>query len=438
MAEVVEDEVLTGYDEDVEQTTVADLEADKPKDVKGSYSGLHSAGFKDFSLKPELLRAIRDCGFEHPSEVQQECIPQALIGTDVICQAKSGMGKTAVFVISVLDQIKPVEGEVSCIVLCHARELADQIHKEFMRFSAHMSPQIRCEVFFGGIKLSTDIEKLRNPPHIVVGTPGRLYHLMEEGHLKLGGVKFFIIDECDKVLKPDARAVEKGSDGLDMRRKVQSLHMKCPRNKQVMMFTATLDAETRALCRRFMHNPMEVCVDDDAKLKLRSLKQYYVKLTEEQKTRKLLDLLDSLEFNQVIIFLSSQARVRVLAKLLEQENFPVKAIHGGMRQESRIENYQEFKSFKARILVATDVFGRGMDIERVNIVINYDMPEDTDTYLHRVARAGRFGTKGLAVTFVSTPEEAEILNKTQGRFDVDIAEMPETLDKSEYMADDSA
>merc|ERR1712070_537437 len=171
-----------------------------------------------------------------------------------------------------------------------------------------------------------------------------------------------------------------------------------------------------------------------------SLKQYYAKLTEEEKTRKLLDLLDALEFNQVIIFLSSQARVRVLGKLLEQENFPVRTIHGGMRQEQRLENYREFKSFKARILVATDLFGRGMDIERVNIVINYDFPETSevkgngsDQYLHRVGRAGRFGTKGLGISFVTTEEDNKILEDVQSRFDVAVPELPDQIDINSYM-----
>ena len=193
---------------------------------------------------------------------------------------------------------------------------------------------------------------------------------------------------------------------------------------------------------------MEVYVDDEAKLTLHGLQQYYVKLKENEKTKKLLELLDILEFNQVclfivflgynllyfkvVIFLRSVNRCQALDKLLTEQNFPSIAIHRQLGQEERLARYQKFKDFQARILVATNLFGRGMDIERVNIVFNYDMPEDTDTYLHRVARAGRFGTKGLAITFVSDEEDAETLNKVQDRFDVTIPELPTEIDVSSY------
>merc|ERR1712093_277800 len=167
-------------------------------------------------------------------------------------------------------------------------------------------------------------------------------------------------------------------------------------------------------------------VDDEAKLTLHWLLQYYVKLSEKEKNRKLNDLLDALEFNQVVIFVKSVQRATALDKLLVECNFPSIAIHGGLQQEERINRYKQFKEFQKRIMVSTDLFGRGMDIERVNIVINYDMPDNerggdgSDTYLHRVGRAGRFGTKGLAVTFVSTDEDQEVLKKVQSRFEVNI------------------
>lgn len=181
-----------------------------------------------------------------------------------------------------------------------------------------------------------------------------------------------------------------------------------------------------------MQDPMEVFVDDETKLTLHGLQQYYVKLKDSEKNRKLFDLLDVLEFNQVVIFVKSVQRCMALAQLLVEQNFPAIAIHRGMAQEERLSRYQQFKDFQRRILVATNLFGRGMDIERVNIVFNYDMPEDSDTYLHRVARAGRFGTKGLAVTFVSDENDAKILNDVQDRFEVNVAELPEEIDISTY------
>lgn len=175
---------------------------------------------------------------------------------------------------------------------------------------------------------------------------------------------------------------------------------------------------------------MEVYVDDETKLTLHGLQQYYAKLKDNEKNRKLFDLLDALEFNQVVIFVKSVQRCKALLSLLTEQNFPAISISRGMDQEERLSRYQQFKDFQKRILVATNLFGRGMDIERVNIVFNYDMPEDSDTYLHRVARAGRFGTKGLAITFVSDEKDAKVLNEVQDRFEVNVGELPEEIDLS--------
>jgi len=395
---------------------------DKKKEVKGTYVSIHSSGFRDFLLKPEVLRAIVDCGFEHPSEVQHECIPQAVLGMDILCQAKSGMGKTAVFVLATLQQLEAVDGQVSVLVMCHTRELAFQISKEYERFSKYMSG-VKNGVFFGGLAIAKDEQVLKsNCPHIVVGTPGRILALVRSRKLNLKNIKHFILDECDKMLEQ-----------LDMRRDVQEIFRSTPHEKQVMMFSATLSKDIRPVCKKFMQDPMEVYVDDEAKLTLHGLQQHYNKLKDSEKNRKLFELLDVLEFNQVVIFVKSVQRCTALAQLLIEQNFPAIAIHRGMNQEERLSRYQQFKDFQKRILVATNLFGRGMDIERVNIVFNYDMPEDTDTYLHRVARAGRFGTKGLAITFVSDETDAKILNEVQDRFEVDITELPDQIDLSTYI-----
>merc|ERR1711962_1561611 len=391
------------------------------KDVRGTYVSIHSSGFRDFLLKPELLRAIVDCGFEHPSAVQHECIPQAILGMDVICQAKSGMGKTAVFVLATLQQLEPVEGQISVLILCHTRELAFQISKEYERFAKYMA-SLKTAVFFGGVNIKKDQEALKKNPHIVVGTPGRILALTRDRTLNLKNIKHFILDECDKMLEQ-----------LDMRRDVQDIFRLTPHEKQVMMFSATLSKDIRPVCKKFMQDPMEVYVDDEAKLTLHGLKQHYVKLKDNEKNRKLFELLDVLEFNQVIIFVKTVPRCIALSQLLTEQNFPAIAMHRSMPQEERLSRYQQFKDFQKRILVATNLFGRGMDIERVNIVFNYDMPEDSDTYLHRVARAGRFGTKGLAITMVSDESDAKILNDVQERFEVNITELPDEIDISTYI-----
>ncbi|PIK57280.1 putative spliceosome RNA helicase Ddx39b [Apostichopus japonicus] len=417
---------LLDYEELEEGTETQEAGGDAPqqqkKEVKGTYVSIHSSGFRDFLLKPELLRAIVDCGFEHPSEVQHECIPQAILGMDVLCQAKSGMGKTAVFVLATLQQLEPVDGQVSVLVMCHTRELAFQIAKEYERFSKYLN-NIKVGVFFGGLNIKKDEETIKtNCPHIVVATPGRLLALGRQKILNLKHIKHFVLDECDKML-----------DQLDMRRDVQEIFRMTPHEKQVMMFSATLSKEIRPVCKKFMQDPMEVYVDDETKLTLHGLQQYYVKLKDNEKNRKLFDLLDVLEFNQVVVFVKSVVRCTALAGLMIEQNFPAIAIHRGMKQEERLAKYTQFKNFQKRILVATNLFGRGMDIERVNIVFNYDMPESSDTYLHRVARAGRFGTKGLAITFVADEEDAKILNEVQDRFDVNIGELPEEIDISSYI-----
>ncbi|KAF4531836.1 hypothetical protein B566_EDAN000862 [Ephemera danica] len=421
---MADNEDLLDY-EDEEQTepTIGDVQdTSSKKEVKGTYVSIHSSGFRDFLLKPEILRAIADCGFEHPSEVQHECIPQAVLGMDVLCQAKSGMGKTAVFVLATLQQLEPTENVVYGLVMCHTRELAFQISKEYERFSKYM-PTIKVNVFFGGLPIQKDEEVLKNNcPHIVVGTPGRILALVRSKKLNLKHLKYFILDECDKMLEQ-----------LDMRRDIQDIFRSSPHEKQVMMFSATLSKEIRPVCKKFMQDPMEVYVNDEAKLTLHGLQQHYVKLKENEKNKKLFELLDVLEFNQVVIFVKSVQRCMALAQLLIEQNFPAIAIHRGMTQEERLSRYQQFKDFQKRILVATNLFGRGMDIERVNIVFNYDMPEDSDTYLHRVARAGRFGTKGLAITFVSDENDAKILNDVQDRFDVNITELPDEIDLSSYI-----
>merc|ERR1711933_561297 len=346
----------------------------------------------------------------------------AILGTDILCQAKSGMGKTAVFVLACLQQIDAKEKAVKVLVVCHTRELAYQIKHEADRFSKFFQ-DVKTGVVYGGMPIAKDREMLTDAcPHVLIGTPGRVLGLVREKDLKLDKLTHFVLDECDKCL-----------DKIDMRQDVQKIFVETPKKKQVMMFSATMTADTRSLCKKFMQDPHEIRVDEESKLTLHGLLQYYVKLDEKEKNRKLSDLLDALEFNQVVIFVKSVQRAVALDKLLVECNFPSIAIHSSLGQEDRIARYKQFKEFQKRIMVSTDLFGRGIDIERVNIVINYDMPAESDSYLHRVGRAGRFGTKGLAITFVSSEEDTTILNQVQERFEVDIQELPEQIDTTSYL-----
>ncbi|MES1921215.1 hypothetical protein MHBO_002778 [Bonamia ostreae] len=232
----IDKEPLEDYEEPVEEVQ----EVNNQIQTKGSYAGKQAAGFRDFLLKPELLRAIGDCGFEHPSEVQQECIPVSAFGTDLICQAKSGMGKTAVFVLSVLQQIDPNAKELDTLVLCHCRELAFQICQEFNRLSKYL-PSVKEMAVFGGIPEIKNIEQLsKDRPQIVIGTPGRVLSLVERQALDLSNLKRFILDECDKML-----------ESLDMRYTVQQIFKRTPREKQVLMFSATIKDDVRKVCKKF-------------------------------------------------------------------------------------------------------------------------------------------------------------------------------------------
>lgn len=332
------------------------------------------------------------------------------------------MGKTAVFVLAVLQQMTPAEDSVDTVVLCNTRELAYQICMEFGRFSKYL-PDVTVKVFYGGIPVKSHKDLLKeSQPNVVVGTPGRVLQLVREGDMKVDKVKRFILDECDQML-----------EAVEMRRDIQQIFKATPHEKQVMMFSATLSKQIRPVCKKFTQNPVEIYVDCEAKLTLDGLQQHYVQLKENEKNRKLNDLLDALEFNQVVIFVKSVRRCKELCKLLEECNFPATCTYGGLDMDSRLKRYNDFKNYKSRILVSTDVYGRGVDFERVNIVFNYDMPDKADQYLHRVGRSGRFGTKGLSVSFLSSEEDREILNQVEARFEVKVPELPDEIDVTTYM-----
>jgi len=419
-----EEEMLDHLEDYVDPAEQEEGVSTKKDTVQGSYAGVQACSFRDMLLKAELQRAIGDAGFEHPSEVQQNAIPFAMVGQDMIVQAKSGMGKTAVFVIATLQQIE-VDTEnatVDTLVLCHARELAYQIHREFERFSKYL-PDIKTRVVYGGVNFAEHKKMIEeDTPHILIGTPGRVLHLLNENVLKLDNLKRFILDECDDILE----------NGLNMRRQVQEIFKKTPHEKQVMMFSATISESARAICRKLSRKAEEIFVDDK-KLTLHGLQQHFVELSENEKIRKLNDLLDALDFNQVVVFVKTRQRASALDKMLQKCFFPSMCIHSDLKQEERLDRYRKFKEYQSRILVSTNLFGRGVDIERVNIVINFDMPTNSNEYLHRVGRAGRFGTKGLAITFVCGDEDKEVLKDTQDRFEVKITPLPDEIDSSSYM-----
>jgi ATP-dependent RNA helicase UAP56/SUB2 len=335
------------------------------------------------------------------------------------------MGKTAVFIISILNQIEEESAKPGyAIILGNTKELANQIKNEFDRFTEFM-PWVRKAVFLGGVPIHEHIKLLKNKeksPHIIIGTPGRLRQLMLEKHIKGENVKIFVLDECDKLI-----------DETEMRAQVQKIFTQTGSEKQVMMFSATFPDKTKQICKKFMKDPFELFIDSDSKLVLHGLKQYYINLEENQKIRKLIQLLDDLDFNQVIIFTKHIKFATALNKVIKQQKFPSIVCTGDMKTDQRLKVYQEFKDGKYRVMVSTDVLGRGIDIEKINVVFNFDMPNEVNQYMHRVGRAGRFGTKGIAISFVTTDEDKQILNDIQSQFEVKIEELPTHIEKAIYM-----
>lgn len=405
----------------------------------GTHSAVALGGFPDFCLRSELANAIRENGFEHPSEVQHQALPQAILGTDILAQAKSGMGKTAVFVFALLEQMeKPAEGEkpyCQAIILVHARELAYQISREVKRFNKYL-PHCTTAVFFGGIPEQENIKQIKKEnPAIVVGTPGRMSSLIQSKSLDVSKVKYFVVDEFDRCL-----------EDIKMRRDVQTVFMKTPPKKQVMMFSATMTNELREVAKKFMNSPTEVYVDQHAKLTLHGLTQFFVNLDESAKLRYLCEVLDAVDFNQCIIFTSSVERCEGLNKQLQTLKFPSMAMHSRMDQPDRLRVYESCKANQTRIVVATDLFGRGVDIDRINLVVQFDMASEADSYLHRVGRAGRFGTKGVTVAFLTDDEkevkresrkytDKGIMKEVQDRFEMHVKELTEIdqLKNTAYM-----
>ena len=383
-------------------------------DVKGVgrklVTSTRTSNFRDFLLREELNRVIKELGLEHPSEVQQECIPKAILGVDILCQAKSGTGKTVVFVVSTLQQLNPIPKETSILVFVNTKEMAEQVKGEFLRFTKHFE-NVTVDSFIGGVSISEDIARLNgNSPTVFIGTPGRTYDLFKRKEVSFRHVRHFIVDECDHIIS-----------NMRMRWDVQRIFMATDRSKQTMMFSATFSNETRGDCLKFLDNPHQIVIEEP-KLKLHGLEQVYVTAEEDSKERSLEDILDGTDFNQAVIFVRDKRRAKTLSEYLNQKGFPSIEIHSFMSTSVRLERFEMFKAIKYRILVSTDLMSRGIDIQDVNLVINYDMPDDVNTYLHRVGRAGRFETKGIAVSIVSTKADSVVLNEVQARFEVSISE----------------
>ncbi|KAK8791307.1 ATP-dependent RNA helicase [Blastocystis sp. subtype 4] len=410
---------LVDYNEEEDaQLAVAPIQETEDAATKGHYVGVGASGFQSFFLKDELMKSISECGFEHPSEVQSQCIPKALMKGDILCQARSGMGKTCVFVISILQNIEHSD-HISCVVICHTREMAVQVTKEFHRLGKFL-PNIVVKTVFGGLSVAKNIEALKGGCDILVGTPGRIADLLHRKVIDVSKLRYFIVDECDLQINT-----------LNSRRDIQEVFKNTPFDKQVMMFTATLPAEVKTVCLKFMKSPL--CVEvDDKKLTLHGLRQFVMKVSENTKNRYLTEIMDNSEFNQLVIYTSSNVRAKALQKLMNSWCFPCLAITSNMPTEERMRHFIAFKERKTPILITTDLFGRGVDVEKVNMVINYDFPATSDAYLHRVGRAGRFGTSGITVSFVASPEDEKVLGDVESRFETKMHSLQEPITKESW------
>jgi len=371
--------------------------------------------FENYYLKTELLMGIFEKGFEKPSPIQEEAIPIILAGKDVLARAKNGTGKTAAFIIPCIEKTDPTINEIQVLMLVPTRELALQTSAIVKELSKHLELEVM--VTTGGTNLKEDIMRLYSPVHIVVGTPGRIHDLADKKIADLSKVKTVVMDEADKLLSPEFQDI------------LESLIMKCSPNRQICLFSATFPVAVKPFKQKFLPNAYIINLMDE--LTLRGITQYYAFVEEKQKVHCLNTLFTKLEINQSIIFCNSVNRVMLLAKKITELGYSCFYIHAKMKQADRNRVFHEFRNGATRHLVCTDLFTRGIDIQSVNVVVNFDFPKTSETYLHRIGRSGRFGHLGLAVNLI-TYEDRHSLYKIEQELSTEIKPIPSQIDKGLY------
>lgn len=375
--------------------------------------------FEDMDLSENLLRGIYSYGFETPSAVQQKGILPLKSGGDVIIQAQSGSGKTGTFVIGLLSQLK----ERACssnneaifpqaLILSPTRELADQIANVFMGIGSKMDLRVRCCV--GGQKVHEDERAIDDGVDILVGTPGRIIHLLSKKSIPLECMKTLVLDEADEMLNTDFQE--------DMR----TIFSYLPSDVQVALFSATMPPEVLDLSKKFMNDPISILVKKEA-LTLDGITQFYVDCQrEEYKYDVLKELYEYLNLSKAVIFCNSRNRVDRLSRELRNDGFTVSSIHGELSPTTRREVMAKFRSNESRILISTGLLSRGIDVQQVSVVINYDLPKDKETYIHQAGRSGRYGRKGLVINFI-TRRDMNVLRQLQEYYHTHIEIMPENV-----------
>jgi len=365
--------------------------------------------FDDMQLREKLLRGIYAYGFEKPSAIQQRAILPCIKGHDVIAQAQSGTGKTATFSIAILQQIDISLRETQALVLAPTRELAQQIQKVMIALGDYMEAQ--CHACIGGTNVREDIARLSSGVHVVVGTPGRVYDMINRRALSTRHIKMFVLDEADEML----------SRGF--KDQIYDVFKTLNEDIQVILLSATMPADVLEVTTRFMRNPVRILVRKE-ELTLEGIRQFYVDVEREDwKLDTLCDLYETLTITQAVIFCNTRRKVDWLTEKMHLRDFTVSAMHGDMDQKERDVIMREFRSGSSRVLITTDLLARGIDVQQVSLVINYDLPTNRENYIHRIGRGGRFGRKGVAINFL-TAEDHRTLKDIESFYNTEIEEMP--------------
>ncbi|TGZ70082.1 hypothetical protein CRM22_003377 [Opisthorchis felineus] len=383
--------------------------------------------FASMGLKMELLKGIYKFGFNKPSLIQQKAIRPILDGRDVIAQAQSGTGKTATFSIGTLQNVRCEVRKLQVLILSPTRELANQTHQVISSLSDYLP--IRCVACCGGRSNVTQmVRELSNGAHIVVGTPGRVLDLIRQGSLRLDSVRSLVLDEADEMLN------------RGLRTQLEEIYRRLPfgngdiqisnaPSTQVIIISATMPHEQLEVFYRFTKNPVQVLVPRD-ELTLAGLHQFYIDVgSEEWKFEALGDLFASVCVPQTVVFVNTRRKADWLSTQLRRDSYTVEAAHGDLDQALRETVMERFRSGASRILVCSDIWARGIDVQNVGLVVNYDLPATPSDYLHRIGRSGRFGRRGLAVSFVADADDRRKLDAIARQYRIAIPPAPAALDK---------
>ncbi len=365
-----------------------------------------AASFDEMDLSPVMRRAIKKAGFEQPSPIQVSLIPLALDGADVIGQARTGTGKTAAFSIPILEQLDPLEEcrDPQAIVIVPTRELADQVGREVERLASGVPTEVA--VLAGGKNITRQLRQLQNGVQIVVGTPGRLQDHLQRGSLRTDKVWCVVLDEADRMLD------------IGFRPQIERILRKCPRDRQTLLLSATFPPTVRRLAESYMVRPQVIdCSMNE--MAVETIEQRYFTVAQDRKTELLDRLLEREQPEQAIIFCRTKRGTDRLFRQLNHSFDSCGSMHGDMQQRERDRVLQSLRDRKLKILVATDVVGRGIDISTISHIINYDVPQDCDDYVHRVGRTGRMGRDGIAFTFV-VPGEGDVLTSIEQRINKEL------------------